>query len=209
MVKPPYLQERQKGSFKRPYGGRKPPKKRILIVCEGKRTEPLYFKAFHIPSVKVTIEGTGRNTDSLVEFAIEIVESAKENGNAFDQVWCVFDKDDFPAQNFNRAFDLIRSRPKFNIAYSNKAFELWYLLHFHYYNTGISRDQYKRKLSRLLGKKYEKNDPEMYQILIAHQSEAIRNAHNLLDYYPEYNPLCNNPTTTVVDLVEELNKYLD
>jgi len=209
MAKPFFTKKRLLGSYQRPYGGSKPPKKRILIVCEGERTEPLYFKAFRITSVKVHVEGTGRNTDSLVEYAFEIADSARKSGNAYDQVWCVFDKDRFPAQNFNRAFDLIRNKRKFRIAYSNEAFELWYLLHFNYYYTGISRSQYKGMLTKLLGNKYEKNDPGMYQKLLDRQTEAIRNARKLLESYPTFDPLQNNPSTTVTDLVEELNKYVD
>ena len=44
-------------------------KQRILIVCEGKKTEPNYFKSFPITSVKVEIFGDGFNTKSLVVYA--------------------------------------------------------------------------------------------------------------------------------------------
>ncbi|MFA4906711.1 MAG: RloB family protein [archaeon] len=209
MGKPIFYQKRSRDSYRRPFGGRKPWKRRILIVCEGERTEPLYFKAFRISSVKVEIAGTGRNTDSLVEFAIDLEEKTRKNHEPYDEVWCVFDKDDFPEQNFNRAFQLIENRKNFRIAYSNEAFELWYLLHFHYYNTAIDRSRYERKLTRLLGYTYKKKDPEMYQRLLNRQPDAIRNARNLLNSYRTYDPFRNDPSTTVVDLVEELNKYVD
>ncbi|MFH1856944.1 MAG: RloB domain-containing protein, partial [Candidatus Omnitrophota bacterium] len=43
-------------------------KKHLLIVCEGTKTEPNYFKAF-ITSADVKIIGEGFNTMSLVEYA--------------------------------------------------------------------------------------------------------------------------------------------
>lgn len=123
MARSLYHQKRSKRSYRRAYGGRKSPRARILIICEGERTEPLYFKSFRVSSVHADIEGTGRNTDSLVEYAMAKVKTERKNNNRYDQVWCVFDKDDFSAQNFNRAFDLARSN-KIKIAYSNEAFEL-------------------------------------------------------------------------------------
>ena len=203
MARPPYHQERSKSSYRRPYGGSKPPKKRILIVCEGKKTEPNYFKAFRITSVHVDVEGGNEQCPD------RIVEYGMKKGKGYDLVWSVFDKDENKPQNFNRAFELIRNRRKYKIAYSNEAFELWYLLHFHYYNTGISRSRYKGMLTRLLGHRYKKNNPDMYQKLLSRQSEAIRNARRLLESYQTFDPLNNNPSTTVVDLVEELNKYVD
>ncbi len=175
----------------------------IFIICEGEQTEKKYFDALITANRLLTVsaEGYGMNTDSLVKLAIK--KSKEEN---FDQIWCVFDRDSFPKQNFNRAFLLAKKHNKIKIAYSNEAFELWYLLHFHYFNTGISRDQYKDKLSKELGYKYEKNSKTMYEILKDKQAIAIKHAKNLLKSYTEFNPEKNNPSTTVHLLVQELNK---
>jgi hypothetical protein len=147
------------------------------------------------------------NTRSLVEKALEIRKKAKDNDEIFDQVWCVFDRDSFTLQNFNAAFDLAE-RKKIKIAYSNEAFELWYLLHFHYFNSGISRDDYIEKLSKLLNEPYKKNNTEMYRKLMDRQPDAIKNAKNLLNTYSPPTPGKDNPSTTVHRLVIELNKFL-
>lgn len=83
----------------------------------------------------------------MVRRAIEIRQTSLL---PFDIVWCVFDRDNFPAQNFNNAFEIARHND-INIAYSNEAFELWYFLHFDYCDSAMSRDQYQEKLSDLLG----------------------------------------------------------
>jgi hypothetical protein len=178
-----------------------------LIVCEGEKTEPNYFRAFRLSSATVQVEGCGMNTRSLVEKALEIRKKAEDNDEKFDEVWCVFDRDSFSLQNFNSAFDLDK-RKKINIAYSNEAFELWYLLHFHYFNTGISRNDYQERLSKLLKEPYKKNSTGMYRKLLDRQPTALRNAENLLKTYNPQNPGDNNPSTTVHLLVNELNKFL-
>lgn len=93
------------------------------------------------------------------------------------------------------------------IAYSNEAFELWYLLHFNYYDTKMSRTSYKKMLTSLLKEKYKKNSVDMYEKLLDKQANAIRNAKKLLSAYSSLNPEQDNPSTTVFILVEELNKY--
>lgn len=178
---------------------------RILIICEGGKTEPEYFKGFGLTNVWIV--GTGRNTDNLVAKAIELKKRAIREGQKYDQIWCVFDRDSFPAQNFNNAFILAR-QSIINIVYSNEAFELWYMLHFHYYDAALSRQDYCDRLSKMLGFKYEKKNPKMYEILIEKQDDAIRNAERLLSQYPSPNPEKDNPSTTVHSLVKELNKWL-
>jgi len=131
-------------------------RERFLIVCEGEKTEPNYFLSFRVPGKVIEVRGYGCNTIFLVERAIDLSQQEEYN-----QVWCVFDRDSFPAQDFNEAFSLAK-RNRIQIAYSNEAFELWYLLHFNYYDTAMSRNDYCTKLSALLGRKYEKNQDDMY-----------------------------------------------
>lgn len=182
---------------------------RILIVCEGEKTEPNYFRKFPINKVvvEVDIKGPGYNTDSLVQEAIRLQEEANVRKTPFNQTWCVFDKDDHHPHNFNRAIT-IAGNNKIRVAYSNEAFELWYILHFEYYQARGGRADYIKKLNDLLGFPYLKNSEEMYDFLKKRQKVAIKFAKKLLDSYPRYDPLQNKPSTTVQGLVEELNKFL-
>lgn len=179
----------------------------FLIVCEGEKTEPNYFTAFRtqLNSVLVEIVGSGTNTVTTVKETIRLKESYRDE--PFDQYWCVFDKDSFSVQQVNEAYRLAE---KFGIkvAFSNECFEIWYLLHFHYYNSGMSRTQYAEKLEKELGVKYQKNDETMYAKLKPRQVDAIRNAVKLKDSYETFDPARNNPYTTVHELVQELNRYL-
>jgi len=194
-----------------PYDNRKVRnRKRFFIVCEGEKTEPNYFKKFSVNVDITLIKGRGKDTNSLVEEAIELKNGLESDER--DRVWCVFDRDrndqnPHDAQNFNAAITLAKTNG-IKVAYSNDAFELWYLLHFNYYNTGISRKDYKNMLTNQLGHEYKKNSERIYEELKDKQENAIKNAKRLLEKYDRPNPESDNPSTTVHLLVAELNSFI-
>ncbi len=175
----------------------------FLIVCEGEKTEPNYFRRFRVPAevARIDVQGIGANTVSLVRKAI-----ALRDAGDYDQTWCVFDRDSFSLRSFNDAFTLAE-RSDISIAYSNEAFEIWYLLHFHYFNSGMSRADYGKKLSALLGHRYVKNSETMFDELRDRQADAIRNSQRLLRTHQPTRPAHDNPSTTVHLLVQELRRF--
>jgi hypothetical protein len=200
----------------------KPKRKYILIVCEGEKTEPNYFKALKESLPKGVLEvcefrivGTGYNTASLVRKAMKHrTDWEEETRRTVDKLWVVFDRDSFTPTSFNTAVNTcIRNKPSVDCAWSNEAFELWYLLHFHYYNTGISRADYQALIESnfrgkgLTGYRYQKNSTEMYSLLqqFGDQKAAIRSAKRLERTYAGRHDYANhNPCTLVYKLVEEL-----
>lgn len=197
-------------------------RKYYLIVCEGEKTEPNYFEALKndlSPGVlnvcSFKIEGTGHNTESLVEKALKLKSQWEEVTNrTIDRTWIVFDRDSFTPQSFNSAVQsCIPRSPEIQCAWSNEAFELWYLLHFHNYNTGISRARYKelieQNLKPHLGQdfEYQKNRPDMYSILkkYGNSTQAINFAEALASQYNGRQDFADhNPCTLVFKLVREL-----
>jgi hypothetical protein len=192
-------------------GRRGETRKRFLIVCEGEKTEPNYFNGFKnelrtiaflkiIPAGKVSL--------SLVREAKRL----KEDDGEYDEVWCVFDRDfkseNNNQQNFNEAIELAK-RYKINLAVSNDAFELWFLLHYEYYSSTTHRSNLPTMLcdKKRLGAKYKKNSANMYEKLKEKQPEAIKNAKKLWDQCnDDYN---TNLSTTVFQLVEKLKSLLE
>lgn len=179
-------------------------RQRFLIVCEGKKTEPNYFRSFRVPKsiAEIDIKGLGENPSKLVNTAKELKEQEE-----YDQVWCVFDRDSWTSEDFNNAIRNAENQG-FNVAYSNEAFELWYILHFEFLNTSIPRNDYLQRLNFLLKRKYQKNSETIYDELFGKQPTAIRNATNLLNQYDPHVPAKDNPATTVHLLVQELNKFV-
>jgi hypothetical protein len=197
-------------------------RKYYLIVCEGEKTEPNYFQGLKedlpkgvLTYCQIDIEGTGRNTQSLIEEALRLKGVYQEaNNRPIDRMWVVFDRDSFSTTDFNNAvLRCQNSKPEIGCAWSNEAFELWYLLHFHYYNHGMSRKDYQdsieNSLKPVLGDhyRYKKNSTEMYSILKEHGSleSAIRNAKRLVENFETRQDYANhNPCTMVYKLIEEL-----
>lgn len=177
---------------------------RILIVCEGKKTEPNYFLAFRVTN---DVYGAGIETIRVVEEAIR----RNEADGPYDQVWCVFDRDDFPAHDYDNAIHMVQSRTGegFRVAYSNQALELWYVLHFEYLDAAVHRAHYIERLDVLLGRKYKKGDTETYSLLQQRGDEerAARFAQRLRELHEDdlpYSQRC--PETTVDQLVQALRE---
>ena len=117
------------GEIRRQPGNRKP-RKVILIICEGEKTEPLYFEALkrdlRISSVNIQIIPNQGAPISIVKRA----KKEKTRLSAGDEVWCVFDVEEkFQNKTFPEAV-LLAQKADIGLAVSNPAFEYWYLLHF-------------------------------------------------------------------------------
>lgn len=189
---------------------------RFLIVCEGERTEPNYFRELvkdkYSEVRSEDIIGEGRSTCALVKKTEEVKERLEHQRQLkFDRVWVVFDKDDF--NDFNEAIALAEKKG-YMAAWSNEAFELWYLLHFVYLDAAISRADYITKLENEIRKikgygdyVYRKNDVGIYSLLqkIGDEPQAKLRAAKLRSMFydtKDYN--CHKPCTCIDVLVDEL-----
>lgn len=187
------------------------PRRRVLIYCEDSKSSADYLRCFPVDSkrIELLVEGTGMNTDSLIQAAIDAKDKALKKKTPYSQVWCVFDRDSFPMKNYARAFELARTN-KIKTAWTNEAFELWYLLHFDYVDSAISRKDYADKLLKR-GLAYDKADRGVYAKISEKQDTAIRNAKKLGRYWNENgckSPERENPSTNVHELVELLNEFV-
>lgn len=198
----------------------------FLIVTEGERTEPLYFKGIQkkinekiggridiIENPVIDIHGEGCSTGKLIEVTEHIIKKAKV---IYQNVWVVFDKDDF--DDFDKAIkDGLEKGYK--VAWSNQSFEYWLYLHFYYSDSALYRDDWKEKLSEIFKQNqlgdgtYRKNYEDIYDIVNIYDgvNTAIKNAKRRISEFDEKKdvPSEYNPGTTVYMLVEELKQYLD
>lgn len=193
---------------------------RFLIVCEGTKTEPCYFKSLVKNNASVIrdecIKGEGCATVVLVRRTLEIKEELERERNmVFDRVWVVFDKDDFV--DFNDAIKFSK-KLGFKSAWTNEAFELWYYLHFEYLDTAISRHDYIQRLQEIIRDKsgnksfkYKKNDSGFYKLLQEYGNEnlAKKYAKKLRSLYKGFDYSSQKPRTEVDLLVNELEKPED
>lgn len=192
---------------------------RILIVCEGSKTEPNYFKAFNKKKrgrvvFDLEFDGGGISTTKVVQKAIELRDMARKN-IPYDRVWAVFDKDSFSEQKFNAAIQMAKDN-NIGCAWSNEAFELWYLLHFHNRVTAMPRTEYQKAISEAVNNSplyksktkytYAKNDEKTFDILnkYGNQQHAIKWAQSCEENFTNNSYATHNPCTTVYNLVNQL-----
>ena len=175
----------------------------VVIVCEGRLAEPNYFRNYRDRGngLKIKIpNSTFTDPVNLVRFAI----NQKEKFDS-DRVWCVFDADHHKEEEFRKA-GLKASKSGIDICFSNPSFEIWYLLHFVYYESKIETKTIDSKLKRYVPN-YEKNK-DCFSELLGRRGNAIRNARKLKETHvndgTELLSRNSNPSTQVFELVEYL-----
>lgn len=190
----------------------------ILIVCEGEKTEPTYFKQIKMRGVAIEAIGVGYNTVSLVRKAEELA-----TGKSYDEVWCVFDKDDYAPQDFNEAIRLAEKK-HMHAAYSNQAFEFWLLLHFNDHQGGaLHRSRYSEMLNQELlpyGVSYDGDGckvitQEFFNLLFEKDPKtgrkrnelALERAERIYECFDHISPAMEESSTTVFCLMNHLGEY--
>ena len=164
-------------------------KKRILLVCEGKETEPNYFRALRREqevrdnfTVKV-VPGRGKTPLDAARRAVESKDRAERNSSEFefDDVWCVLDVEETGKNPYLADARKLAKENGIRIVLSNPAFEVWILAHFErtaksFINGDKVIEQLHKHWQPAFRRKYEKNDEKIYDRLRDRTAEAIGNA---------------------------------
>ena len=186
------LRKRAEKSFKRRAEWRKS-NEVVLIVCQGKKTEPNYFRglqaALALSNANLVILDSmhGRDALSLVRAGIKEYEN---DPGIYDRVYCVFDKDS--DSHFQNAVQLAR-----NHALGRKGilvattcvpcFEIWLLLHFEFTTRQYVKSRKNSPCDNLIAdlkkpgriSNYEKNHKGIYHLVGDKTATAIRHAIRL------------------------------
>ncbi len=189
------------------------PLKRYLIISEDSKSSLDYLLRFPVDKKQVEIvpEGGAGNTINVVRKGIKLQKEATRAGNPFIHVYCVFDRDSFPQQHYQQAFDEAQKHNDLTAIWANECFELWYLLHFAYHDTRISRRDLVRRLEAKsrLGHGYQKNDPKIYNKLESRLETALQHADKLLYEAEKRSPKGfwnENPSTNIQVVVRKLQE---
>lgn len=187
---------------------------KILIVCEGRKTEPNYFigvkNYYGLHTANVEISGAlGSDPKSIIRFAKQRYREEKDAGDAFDKVFCVFDRDDHA--NYEEALaDIEAAQPRgtFTLINSVPCFEYWLLLHFVHtdkpYASVPGRSAGDQVLSELVRyfPDYKKGAVDVFESLIGQLDFAKNNAARSLRQAEASG--VDNPITRVHELVSYL-----
>lgn len=193
---------------------------KILIVCEGSKTEPYYFKSLknhlRLPNIDIPMDKKGRSPISVVEYGQELYDSCSKQ-DKYDKVFCVFDRDTHAS--FEEAKNLINwinaklKHDVFVCIESTPSFEYWYLLHFEDFKGAyrpilgserksvgqIAEDQLKSFIPN-----YTKSQKEMFERTSDRIQNACELARRVWKKATEENNM--NPSTNVFELVEYLQR---
>jgi hypothetical protein len=192
---------------------------KVLIVCEGKKTEPNYFSElvefYKLNTANVAIDGSCDSSPrSVFERAVNLCEQELQKNDPYDRIYCVFDKDSH--ETYDEAIRAIRDKsPKgtFFAAQSIPCFEYWLILHFKYTTkpyaaTGKSSigDEVLKDLKSLMPD-YEKGNKNIFSSLHTQLDFAKENSIRALQY--AQNNYTDNPSTHIHKLVEYLQNLKD
>ncbi len=156
---------------------------RVLIVCEGSKTEPNYLdeirQAARISSVDVHVIPSALGTEP--KQVVESAEAEFKRTKGYEKVYAVFDRDQH--LTYIAALDMAEARDKkwkndegvaatFEAIVTVPSFELWLLLHFENIQAFMPRDQaLARVKTHIAG--YEKGNKDTYAKTVASIQTAI------------------------------------
>ncbi len=185
--------------------------RRVLISCEGEKTEYGYFedirKSLRLePNKIIVLEPEASDPLGIVKQALDewTYRQQAQEWDKDDMAWAVFDGDEHISSNmanWHNALQLAWENG-IHLAISNPSFEYWYLLHYQVQNGYLTRQQAMKSLKKHIPK-YEKPKVLYREKLQPRTKVAIDRARqvahlaegNALDAY-------SNPCTYVCELVE-------
>ena len=187
------------------------PYDKVLIVTEGKKTEPEYFnglkKHYRINSANIEIDGASDSSpESVVKYGKKRYKEERSTGDAFDRVYFVFDKD--AHHTYQQVLDEIERFNRGNAITSVPCFEYWLLLHFIYTTEPFSATGRSSAATQVIHKlkehypNYDKSASGIFEQLYDKLETAKSNATRSL---LEANKTgTDNPSTRVHELVDYL-----
>jgi hypothetical protein len=187
--------------------------KSFYIFCEGKKTEPYYFKrliaSLSFPLKLARVQCVDSEHTDLVGLVRDAMSHRNQTGSPDDEYWIVVDKDGYPKHP--EGFDTARAN-KIKIAFSSICFEFWLVLHCIYRTPAkeCCRDLIRDILADYIPD-YEKNRADIFDLVSCENglAKAIRNARRFrADHGNESIPVYKrNPYTDVDILVVSLLEF--
>jgi hypothetical protein len=194
---------------------------RYLIVCEGTKTEPHYLRELLDdlgirPQMVRIAPNDGVSPDRVVAHAVALYEEDAVAGDAYDMVYCVFDRDKHTTFDaaVQRTKDVAAQGKPFEAITSTPCFEFWLLLHFGYtdqpFHAAGRKSVGDQVVSALKTKpgfaKYGKGQKGVYAQLRGKMNDAVDHADNLRKHGLATGSI--NPATDVDVLIKAFKELV-
>jgi hypothetical protein len=188
---------------------------RILIVCEGKKTEPYYFEeirqGLRLPKAEVRVIHSEAGTEPRQ--IVDYTERVFCEDPSFDICYAVFDRDEHKTYHdaLNRAAQLdntlkndFKKKIRFHAVPTVPCFELWILLHFRDVKAFNDRHEVIRRVGEHI-RDYAKGLPGVFGLTADKLATATTRAELLRE---DFNAASGTDPYTMVDqLVAKLRSY--
>lgn len=188
----------------------------VLIVCEGEKTEPNYLRELidhlKLNSANVEVDGRcGSSPDSIWGYAKRCCQEEVKKGDAYDRVYCVFDRDSHTTYDATvAAIHSAKPKGRYYVITSVPCFEYWLLLHYEFstrpYNRTGRSSPCDCIIEELKGKgylpDYSKGDKGVFAQIMGQTDRAIAYSKRALCHAQKADT--DNPTTLMHNLVEYL-----
>lgn len=203
---------RSEQSFKRSVS-RRAPYDVVLIICEGEKTEPQYFRDLcsdlQLHTANIEVIGLGTDPFKLIEHAEKKYNCSPD----YNRIYCIFDKDQH--SNYCQAktkIDLLSNDPENPIPiygiYSVPCFEYWLLLHYCESSSPFNSKPKQSAANNLISQlkkhipQYAKAKIGIFEITKPHLDKAIKSAKKI--YQQQIDNGTDNPSTNMFELIEYL-----
>lgn len=187
-------------------GPNREPKRRFVLFCEGRNTEPAYFEAVKraFSSTLIAVEGGVGVPMTVAKEATAEAKSRKQKDSfeKGDRIWAVFDRDAHP--RFEEAVALCKQHGV-GVARSDPCFELWLILHERNYDQPCDRREAQRELEHLRPE-YDRRRRKMPDCadMVRRVEEAENRAEAQQRHRKEERTPHGNPSTTVFRLTRAI-----
>ena len=201
------MPKRRTGRIKRG-GVEREPKVRFFLFCEGRNTEPAYFRAVReelYGDVLIEIEGGVGEPRTVADRACARKrQNRKGSFQKNDRFWAVFDRDDH--QKFDEAVGFCQAN-EIGVARSDPCFELWLILHEKDYDSPDGSEAVQKELATLRPE-YDRRGrkiPDCGEMVKRLPDAEERSRQQLNRRHGENNPF-GRPSTTVGELTKEIRE---
>ena len=200
--------------------GFRAPRKTVMVLCEGKRTEPEYIYALsrendvkEVAAVRIIIDRSsfGCAPMTLVRRAVELRKRSEDEHDEIDEIWCVFDVEwSGLGQHHPNLHEAIQTAEASGVhcAISNPSFELWLILHFRNHTGFLANADARRMRAEYDGSAGKEVDGAIYmprRSVAARQAKLLDERHALDGTrFPQ-----NNPSSGMHLLLTSVTNQLD
>jgi hypothetical protein len=195
-----------------------PPKRRVLIVGEGRETEYNYMVGFRnafteeLDAMAISVSvarGKGGDARGIVERAIHEANKFDPNRRLGDRVFLLLDTEGVGRAPELPAAEKLAKEHEIEIVYSSPAFEYWLLCHFEKISRRYFKDcdavvvELNKKWNTVCTTQYEKADNDVFDRLSNRLNLACDQALKIDLYHQRLHgaTLRENPSTQVYELI--------